>query len=72
MTNLILQGRTSKPDSPNAPPSCSTTATITGRVFYNTMATCQASVIFSKQKQLLKNFYVYPLFPPHSQIKVLR
>lgn len=28
------QGRTSKPDLPNAPPSCSTTATITGRVFY--------------------------------------
>lgn len=27
------QGRTSKPDSPSAPPSCATTATITGRVF---------------------------------------
>ena len=63
MTNLILQGRTSKPDSPNAPPSCSTTATITGRVFYNTKATCQASAIFSKQKQLLEKFYVPPFSP---------
>jgi hypothetical protein len=26
-----------------APPSCSTTATITGRVFYNTTATHQAA-----------------------------
>jgi len=30
------QGRTNSPVSPNAPPNCSTTATITGNVFYAT------------------------------------
>lgn len=30
------QGRTKSPDSPNAPRNCSTTATITGNVFYGT------------------------------------
>lgn len=35
MRCVATQGRTSKPDSPNAPLSGSITATITGNVFWN-------------------------------------
>jgi len=39
------QGRTNSPVSPNAPPNCSTTATITGNVFW--LETSKTAVLFS-------------------------
>lgn len=59
---VAIQGRTSNPDSPNAPQSGSITATITGNVFW--LATSMSALAFSSREKVD--------FPPPEIIERLR